>query len=68
VRTSLLLPAFGATLLAGGERIYVDNSGGSDISVVDPATNRVTGVIPVSKHPHGIAASHDRSRLYVSSE
>jgi YVTN family beta-propeller protein len=68
VRTSLLLLAFGATLLAGGERIYVDNSGGTDISVIDPATNSVTGVIRVSKHPHGIVASLDKSRLYVSSE
>jgi YVTN family beta-propeller protein len=64
----LLLLAFGATLVAGGERIYVDNSGGADISVIDPATNAVTGVIRVSKHPHGIAVSPDKSRLYVSSE
>jgi hypothetical protein len=35
VRTSPPLLAFGATLLAGGERTYVDNSGGSDISVID---------------------------------
>ena len=28
----------------------------------------VTGVIKVSKHPHGIVASLDKSRLYVSSE
>ena len=68
MRTSLLLLAFGATLLAGGERIYVDNSGGADISVIDPVTNAVTGVIKVSKHPHGIAASPDKNRLYVSSE
>jgi YVTN family beta-propeller protein len=68
MRTSLLLLAFGATLLAGGERIYVDNSGGADISVIDPATKAVTGVIKVSKHSHGIAASPDKSRLYVSSE
>jgi YVTN family beta-propeller protein len=68
MRTALLLLTLGATLLAGGERIYVDNSGGADISVIDPATNAVTGVIKVSRHPHGIAASPDGSRLYVSSE
>ena len=28
----------------------------------------MTGVIKVSKHPHGIAASPDKSRLYVPSE
>ena len=68
MRTTKLLLAYGATLLAAGERIYVDNSGGADISVIDPATNSVTGVIRVSKHPHGIVASRDKSRLYVSSE
>jgi YVTN family beta-propeller protein len=68
VRTALLLGACCATLLAGAERIYVDNSGGADISVIDPATNAATGVIRVSRHPHGIAASPDGSRLYVSSE
>src|SRR5262249_17248908 len=28
----------------------------------------VTGVIQVSRHPHGLVASRDRSRLFVSSE
>jgi len=68
VRTLLLVLTCGATLLAGAERIYVDNSRGADISVIDPATNSVTGVIRVSKHPHGIVASLDKSRLYVTSQ
>jgi len=68
VRTLLLLLGCGATLVVGTERIYVDNSGGADISVIDPATDAVTGVIRVSRHPHGIVASPDKSRLYVSSE
>jgi YVTN family beta-propeller protein len=57
-----------ATLLAGTERIYVANSGGNDINVIDPATNSVTGTIKVSDHPHGLVASPDKRRLYVSSE
>ena len=68
MRTSFLLLTFDATLLAGSERIYVNNSGGADISVIDPATNSVTGVIKVSKHPHAILASLDKSLLYVTSE
>jgi hypothetical protein len=31
----VLLIAFVATLLAGSERIYVANTGGADISVID---------------------------------
>jgi YVTN family beta-propeller protein len=67
VKASVLVLAFAATLLAGAERIYVTNTG-DDISVVDPATNSVIGVIRVSKHPHAIVASLDKSRLYVPSE
>jgi YVTN family beta-propeller protein len=63
-----LLLAFGVTLLAGTERMYVVNTGGADISVIDPATTSVIGVIKVSKHPHAIAVSQDKSRLFVPSE
>jgi YVTN family beta-propeller protein len=68
VKALVLLLVFAATLLAGSERIYVANTGGADISVIDPATNSVIGVIRVSKHPHAIFASLDKSRLYVPSE
>ena len=68
VKALVLLLAFAATLLAGTERIYVANTGGADVSVIDPATNSVIGVIRISKHPHAIVASLDKSRLYVPSE
>ena len=64
----VLLLASAATLLAGTERIYVANTGGADISVIDPAANSVIGMIRVSKHPHAIVGSLDKSRLYVPSE
>jgi hypothetical protein len=35
VKALVLLLAFAATLLAGSERIYVANTGGADISVID---------------------------------
>jgi YVTN family beta-propeller protein len=56
------------TLLAGSERLYVVNTGGSSVSVVDPATARAVGEIRVSKHPHAIAVSPDGKRFYVPSE
>jgi YVTN family beta-propeller protein len=64
----MLLLAMCATLLAATERIYVTNSAGDDISVIDPATNTVTSTIKVSEHPHGIVVSPDKTRLYASSE
>jgi len=57
------LPAF-----AGQVHIYVTNSDDNKISIIDPATNKVTGEIPVSPNPHGIVPSPDGKRFYVSSE
>jgi YVTN family beta-propeller protein len=49
-------------------RIYVTNSAGNTIDVVDPATNKVVQVIRGIELPHGIAFSPDGTRVYVSSE
>src|SRR5215831_14693288 len=57
-----------ATLVASPVRIYVTHSDDNKISIIDPATDKVVGEIPVSPNPHGIVPSPDRSRFYVSSE
>jgi YVTN family beta-propeller protein len=49
-------------------KLYVDNTGGDTVSVIDLATRKVIGAIPVGRHPHGIGVSPDRRRLYVSVE
>src|SRR6267143_832469 len=49
-------------------RIYVTNSAGDTIDVVDPGTNKVVQVIRGIELPHGIAFSPDGTRIYVSSE
>jgi YVTN family beta-propeller protein len=68
----LLAPAILAftagSLMAGSVRVYVTNSGGDNISVIDPLTNTVTGEIKVSKNPHGIVPSLDKKRFFISSE
>jgi YVTN family beta-propeller protein len=61
----LLVCAFTATAQV---RIYVTNSDDNKISVIDPATDRVTSEIAVSANPHGIVPSPDGTRFYVSSE
>jgi len=49
-------------------RIYVTNSAGDTVDVIDPATNRVVQVIQGIELPHGIAFSPDGTRVYVSNE
>jgi YVTN family beta-propeller protein len=53
---------------AGTARIYVTNSAGDSIHVIDPATNKVVQQIRGVEGAHGIAFSPDGSRVYVSDE
>ncbi len=49
-------------------RVYVTNSAGDTIDVIDPATNKVVQVISGIELPHGIVFSPDGARIYVSNE
>jgi YVTN family beta-propeller protein len=49
-------------------RIIQTNSAGDNIHIIDPATNKVVGEIPNIEAGHGVAASPDGSRIYVSEE
>src|SRR6266480_2274706 len=49
-------------------RVYVTNSAGDNIHVIDPATNKVVQVIHGVEAPHGIDFSADGQRVYVSNE
>src|SRR6266568_2702302 len=53
---------------AGTVRIYVTNSAGDGIHVIDAATNRVVQVIKGIEAAHGIAFAPDASKVYVSDE
>src|SRR6204780_420704 len=57
------LPAAAATV-----RIYVTNSAGDSIHVIDPVTNKVVQEIKNIVGAHGIAFSPDATRVYVSNE
>jgi YVTN family beta-propeller protein len=48
--------------------IYVTNSAGDTIDVIDPAANAVVQVIHGIELPHGINFSPDGARVYVSNE
>jgi YVTN family beta-propeller protein len=49
-------------------KLYVDNTAGDSVSVIDLGTRRVIHEIHVGRHPHGLGVSPDRRRLYVSVE
>src|SRR5262244_372780 len=56
-------PASAATV-----RVYVTNSGGDNLHVVDPATNKVVSPIEGIEGAHGVSFSPDGKRVYVSNE
>src|SRR3984893_8420688 len=49
-------------------RIYVTNSAGNTVDVIDPATNKTVQTIDGIELPHGVVFSPDGSRVYISSE
>jgi len=49
-------------------RIIQTNAAGDNIHVIDPATNKVVGVINDIEVPHGITAAPDGTRLYFTNE
>src|SRR5215471_17300267 len=55
-------------LAASTVRIIQTNSAGDDVSIIDPATNKVVGVIKGIEVNHGAAAAPDGSRYFISNE
>jgi len=55
-------------LAASTVRIIQTNSAGDNVHIIDPATNKVVGVINGIEVGHGAAVSPDGSRYYFSDE
>src|SRR5579864_1859015 len=70
MKFSSMLTAFllALPLAASSVRIIQTNSAGDDVDVIDPATNKVVGVIKGIEVSHGAAAAPDGSRYYISNE
>ena len=62
---TLGLPCFSAS---DNFLLYVGNSMGDDVSVVDLASLKVIGDITVGPHVHGVAVTPDGRRLFTTSE
>jgi YVTN family beta-propeller protein len=56
------------TLAAPETKLYVANSAGNDLHVIDPATNKVVKQIEVGPQPHGLAVARDGSTLFITIE
>src|SRR5262249_29765456 len=52
----------------GTELLYVANSRGDDLTVIRLPDHKVIGSIAVGSHPHGLTASRDGKRVFVSVE
>src|SRR5215813_13109968 len=63
---ALSLPAMSAR--AELVRVYITNSAGDSIHVIDPATNKVVQVIKGIEAAHGIGFAPDGSKVYASNE
>jgi YVTN family beta-propeller protein len=51
-----------------GMRLYVGNSQGSDVSIIDLASLKVVGDVTVGRHVHCIALTPDGRRLFTTTE
>jgi YVTN family beta-propeller protein len=65
---SLLLALVALPAWAGSALVYVTNSAGDSIHVIDPATQKVVQQIKGIEAAHGIDFSPDGARVYVSNE
>lgn len=62
----------GATLAAAPDsrvaRVIQTNAAGDNIHLIDPATNKVVGVIHDIEVPHGVTSAPDGTRMYFTNE
>ena len=64
VLAALTPPAAGASTV----RIIQTNSAGDDVHIIDPATNKVVGIIHGIEVNHGAASAPDGSHFFISNE
>jgi YVTN family beta-propeller protein len=62
------VPALAAEPAAVRQKLYVTNSAGNDVTVIDTATNKAIATIEVGPHPHGVAAPASQDVVYVTIE
>src|SRR5512138_3042665 len=68
VLTVAIALALTAAAGASSVRIIQTNSAGTNVHLIDPATNKVVGVINGIEVNHGATSAPDGSRFYISNE
>ncbi len=70
MKTLIAMVLAASTLLVAAtkERVIQTNSAGDDVTIIDPGTNKVVGVVKDIEVPHGAVISPDGSRIYVTQE
>lgn len=69
MRTPFLILLFAPALMAAShERVIQTNAAGDNVHVIDPATNKVVGVIQDIEVPHGVALAPDGNCIYITNE
>src|SRR6267142_6385642 len=68
VLTAAIAVALSAAAGASSVRIIQTNSAGTTVSLIDPATNKVVGVINGIEVNHGATSAPDGSRFYITNE
>ncbi len=56
----------GSVTSPDGKRVYVSNGRGGTASVIDVATDSVTGSVAVGQRPWGVAVTPDGTKLYTA--
>src|SRR5215831_11779822 len=69
MKTLFLTLLFSLALIAGSrERVLQTNSAGDNVHVIDPATNKVVGIIQDIEVPHGVTLAPDGNHIYITDE
>ena len=68
VLAGILISTFSLRAAPNKVRIIQTNSAGDNVHIIDPATNKVVGVIDGIEVNHGAAVAPDGTRIYVSDE
>jgi phospholipase C len=57
---------YGAAATPDGSEVWVTESGTNTVSIINTATNAITGTVVVGVYPHGIAFTPDGKTAYVA--
>lgn len=55
-------------MAAGKVRVLQTNAAGDNVHVIDPASNKVVGMIEGIEVPHGVAIAPDGAQIYITDE